>query len=98
MNSKAPVFDWQSNRAKNERELLREFFALVPHEPKLLVLLTDIMAAQPTTDEWYLRDWKERVSTLVGWDRDKDSPLGSSAAYDTVYELCASYCYDDAQP
>jgi len=58
-------------------------------EPCVEALLTEIQAECPT--EWnYFRIWygyKERLSELVGWDREKAThpELRSSAAYNVVY-------------
>jgi len=68
-------------------------------EPKVLILLDEIQAESPAEYN-YDRIWnryKERLSELVGWDREATShpELRSSRAYDVVYSrlLC---CLKDA--
>lgn len=83
------------NREDSELAVLREYMRLAKHEPRLLELLTDIMEAQPTTDDWYVEGWKRRVTELVGWHRSRDLPeISGDEDYDTVYTLCYSYCFD----
>jgi len=87
----AKAFDWTSTRNAAERKLVREYMDFAQHDPRLLTLLTDIMQAQPPRVQWH--EWKERVATLAGWDREHDcKPLSTMHAYDVVYELCYSYC------
>ena len=87
------AFEWQANRPKAERDLVREYMRLAQYEPRLLVLLTDIMAAQPSSDQWYVDGWKGRVCGLAGFG-SVIPELKTMDAYDKVYELCFSYCYD----
>jgi hypothetical protein len=91
--SKRPYYLYTENRSKTERETVREYMRLAQYEPRLLDLLTEIMAEQPTTDEWYSPRWKGRLCNLVGFDGGNPQ-LRTMAAYDTVYELCYSYCFD----
>ena len=89
------AFDWRYNRTQTERQLVRDFMRLAQHEPRLLDLLTEIMAEQPTSDEWYSERWKGRVCALAGFDSNAATvELKTMKAYDVVYELCFSYCYD----
>lgn len=86
---------YSENRSKNERDVVREYMRLAQHEPRLLELLNEIMAEQPTTDDWYSERWKGRVCNLVGFDREGGADeVRTMDAYDTVYTLCYSYCYD----
>jgi hypothetical protein len=87
------AFSPHQNRALAERRLLSRFFKLAAKEPRLLPLLTDIMAAQPTTSQWYRDGWKDRMVALVGWGTAISSE-DDQHEYDTVYGLLMSYCYD----
>jgi hypothetical protein len=59
-------------------------------EPKVLGLLEGIKAERPHEGNylWIWRNYKQRLSELVGWDREATTlpALRSSAAYNIVYD------------
>jgi hypothetical protein len=75
---------------------------IIELEPRVAVFLTEIQAECPTDWNWpqVWYGYKERLSDLVGWDREKAShpELRSSAAYNIVYHKLLDCLIDRIPP
>lgn len=83
---------WSENRGRGERACFRAYAELCKLEPRLVPLLIETMELQPHTWD-FMRHLKPRLTKLVGHSVDHPV-LGTSDAYDTVYEVLYSLCYD----
>lgn len=86
------TFNWRQNRSARERAAFNRYFEAANLEPRLLPLLVQAMREQPTTSRFY-ENYKPHITRLAGWFAECVE-LRSESAYDDVYELIYSFCYD----